>query len=120
MCSFFHKEKKIIKIKGASSFPQQYLSGGSKTLAGLRGTLVRSCLQPDDTLSGTQLFFGELSSVFFGWPRSQRRTSPFRMFVRLKFTSVNLIIIVVTAFQVWACKFINFFPPSIRKVDYSC
>lgn len=79
---FFNNEN--LESSRSRSFAQQYLPGGPEVLTGLGSSLVRSGLQPDNALAGPQLFLGPFPFVFLRRPRSQRRTAPFRVFVRLE------------------------------------
>lgn len=65
------------------SFSKQYLPSSAEVLTGLRRSFVLAGLQPDDTLSGTQLHLGPFPFVLLGRSRPQRRTSPFWVLVRL-------------------------------------
>lgn len=55
--------------------------GGPKVEPGLGGSLVRTGLQPNQTLAGTQLLFGELAAVLLRWARTEIRAAELRMAV---------------------------------------
>lgn len=64
-------------------FADDDFPAGANVLTRLRGTLVRTGLQPDDGLSGSKRFLGEVTFGLVGRFRSQVRSFVIRVFVSL-------------------------------------